>query len=203
VRRPEKRKPAEQARLDAIRAGSDELKTALDLADEFAELIRKRSQGTLSDWLIQGESCLNPELRRFAEGSRRDEAAVLAAVTQPWSHGPVEGDVNRLKVVKRQRYGRAGFVLLSARVVRAPERHRAATLGLAPKSPASSNVRENLAPRSSGKEEESPYSETFHRNSAGSNPARQSWDQQPEASLAWGRVTAPARRRQPDQRPCD
>jgi transposase len=120
VRRPEKRKPAEQARLDAIRAGSDELKTALDLADEFAELIRKRSQGTLSDWLVRGEACLNPELRRFAEGIRRDEAAVHAAVTQPWSNGPVEGHVNRLKTVKRQMYGRAGFVLLRARVVRAP-----------------------------------------------------------------------------------
>jgi transposase len=120
VRRPEKRKPAEQARLDAIRAGSDELKTALDLADEFAELIRKRSQGTLSDWLVRGEACWNPELRRFAEGIRRDEAAVLAAVTQPWSNGPVEGHVNRLKTIKRQMYGRAGFVLLRARVVRAP-----------------------------------------------------------------------------------
>jgi transposase len=63
---------------------------------------------------------LNPELRRFAEGIRRDEAAVLAAVTQPWSNGPVEGHVNRLKTVKRQMYGRAGFILLRARVVRAP-----------------------------------------------------------------------------------
>ena len=81
VRRPEKRKPAEQARLDAIRAGSDELKTALDLADEFAELIRKRSQGTLSDWLVRGEACVNPELRRFAEGLGRDQAAVQAGST--------------------------------------------------------------------------------------------------------------------------
>ena len=117
VRRPEKRKPAEQARLDAIRAGSDELTAALELADEFAELIRQRSQGTLSDWLTRGEACVNPEVRRFAEGVRRDEAAVQAAVTQRWSNGPVEGHINRLKTVKRQMYGRAGFVLLRARVV--------------------------------------------------------------------------------------
>jgi len=58
---------------------------------------------------------LNPELRRFAEGIRRDEAAVLAAVTEQWSNGPVEGHINRLKTVKRQMYGRAGFVLLRAR----------------------------------------------------------------------------------------
>jgi transposase len=119
VRRPEKRKPAEQARLDAIRAGSDELTAALDLADEFAELIRRRSQGTLSDWLTRGEACVNPEVRRFAEGIRRDQAAVHAAVTQRWSNGPVEGHINRLKTVKRQMYGRAGFVLLRARVVNA------------------------------------------------------------------------------------
>lgn len=117
VRRPEKRKPAEQARLAAIRAGSDELAAALDLADEFAELIRKRSPGTLADWLIKGEASLNLELRRFAEGIRRDEAAVLGAMTQRWSNGPVEGHVNRLKTIKRQMYGRSGLVLLKARVV--------------------------------------------------------------------------------------
>lgn len=119
VRRPEKRKQAEQSRLAAIRAVSNELAAALDLADEFAELIRKRSHGTLTDWLVRGEASLNPELRRFAEGIRRDEAAVLGAVTLRWSNGPVEGHVNRLKTIKRQMYGRAGLVLLRARVVNA------------------------------------------------------------------------------------
>ena len=74
---------------------------------------------TLSDWRARGEASLNPELRRFAEGIRRDQAAVLAAVTERWSNGPVEGHVNRLKTVKRQMYGRAGFVLLRARVINA------------------------------------------------------------------------------------
>jgi transposase len=119
VRRPEVRKAAEQARLEAIRAGSEELAAALDLADEFARLIRKRSTGTLSDWLARGETSSNPELRRFAEGIRRDESAVTAAVKESWSNGPVEGHVNRLKTIKRQMYGRAGFTLLRARVVHA------------------------------------------------------------------------------------
>ena len=57
------------------------------------------------------------ELRRFAAGIHRDEAAVSAAVRGPWSNGPVEGHVNRLKTIKRRMYGRAGFVLLRARVV--------------------------------------------------------------------------------------
>jgi transposase len=96
------------------------LATALDLADEFADLLRKRSSGTLSDWLVRGEASSSPEIRRYAEGIRQDESAVLAAVTQRWSNGPVEGHINRLKMIKRQMYGRAGFVLLRARVVHAP-----------------------------------------------------------------------------------
>jgi transposase len=119
VRRQENRKLAEQARLDAIRAGSDELAIALVLADEFTALIRKQSQGTLSDWLARSEASACPEIRRFAEGIRREETAVLAAVTERWSNGPVEGHVNRLKTIKRQMYGRAGFVLLRARVLNA------------------------------------------------------------------------------------
>jgi transposase len=117
ARRAEKRKPAEQARLDAIRVRSAELAAALDLADGFADLIRKRSRETLGEWLARGAASLDSDLRRFAEGIRRDEAAVHAAVTETWSNGPVEGHVNRLKTIKRQMYGRAGFVLLRARVL--------------------------------------------------------------------------------------
>ena len=119
ARRAEKRKPPEQARLDAIRALGDELTAALDLADGFADLIRKRSAGTLSGWLTRGEAASDPDLRRFAEGIRHDEAAVQAAVTETWSNGPVEGHMNRLKTIKRQMYGRAGFALLRARVLTA------------------------------------------------------------------------------------
>ena len=119
VRRPEDRKPNEQRRVDTIRAASEELAAGLGLADEFADLLRKRSCGTLSDWLMKGEASSCPEIRRFAEGIRRDEAAVLAAITERWSNGPVEGHVNRLKLIKRQMYGRAGFRLLMARVVNA------------------------------------------------------------------------------------
>ena len=118
ARRAEKRKPPEQARLDAIRARGDELAAALDLADGFADLIRKRSPETLGEWLARGEASSDPDIRRFAEGIRRDEAAVHAAVTETWSNGPVEGHVNRLKTIKRQMYGRAGFVLLRARVLK-------------------------------------------------------------------------------------
>ena len=117
IRRPEKRTAEAQGRLDKIRAASPELTMALDLADEFTALIRKQSTGTLADWLSRAEVSACPEVRHFAEGIRRDESAVNAAVTLHWSNGPVEGHVNRLKTIKRQMYGRAGFALLKARVV--------------------------------------------------------------------------------------
>jgi transposase len=119
VRRREKRTAEAQARLEAIRAASLDLAAALDLADEFTALIRKQSTGTLQEWLTRAVVSPCPEVSQFAEGIRRDESAVNAAVTTRWSNGPVEGHVNRLKLIKRQMYGRAGFALLKARVVNA------------------------------------------------------------------------------------
>jgi transposase len=119
VRRSEDREVEDQIRLDKIRAASPDLTMALGLADEFSALIRKQSAGTLAEWLARAEVSPCPDLRNFAEGIRRDESAVNAAVTLPWSNGPVEGHVNRLKTIKRQMYGRAGFTLLKARVVNA------------------------------------------------------------------------------------
>jgi transposase len=126
VRRPEKRTPEAQARLDAIRGCDVDLSAALDLADEFAALIRQRSTGTLREWLSRAEASPCPEVCNFAASIRRDESAVDAAITTRWSNGPVEGHVNRLKTIKRQMYGRAGFALLKARVVtkREPENRR-------------------------------------------------------------------------------
>jgi transposase len=73
----------------------------------------------LAEWLAKAEASPCAELRGFAAGLRSDEAAVAGALTQPWSNGPVEGHVNRVKVLKRQMYGRAGFPLLRARLRRA------------------------------------------------------------------------------------
>ena len=66
------------------------------------------------------ESSGVPELRAFAEGLRQDEAAASAAIREPWSNGQVEGQVNRLKLIKRSAFGRAGFRLLRARVRAGP-----------------------------------------------------------------------------------
>ncbi len=93
-RRPEKRTPEAQARLDAIRGAGVDLSAALDLAGEFAALIRQRSTGTLHEWLTRAEVSLCPEIRNFAESIRRDESAVDAAIMTRWGNGPVEGHVN-------------------------------------------------------------------------------------------------------------
>jgi transposase len=60
-----------------------------------------------------------PEIRSFAVGLRQEYAAVAAALQYPWSNGPVEGHVNRLKTIKRQMYGRANVDLLQLRVLHA------------------------------------------------------------------------------------
>jgi transposase len=71
----------------------------------------------LEPWLEEASRSGIAELRTFAAGIKRDEAAVLAALTYEWSQGQVEGQVHRLKLLKRQSYGRAGFDLLRHRVL--------------------------------------------------------------------------------------
>jgi transposase len=71
----------------------------------------------LESWLAQGEQSGISELVGFARGLRRDEAAVRAAFRYDWSQGPIEGQVNRLKLLKRQMYGRAKFDLLRQRML--------------------------------------------------------------------------------------
>ena len=91
----------------------------LQLAASFAALVRKSGSGSLVDWLAKAEGAECAEMRSFAASLRQDEAAVAAALTEAWSNGPVEGHVNRLKLIKRSMYGRAGWKLLRARVRRA------------------------------------------------------------------------------------
>jgi len=116
IRRAQNRKAEEQGRLDRLRVACPALQEGLELAGEFAQMVRKESPLPLADWLAKAQQSTVSELRGLAEGLRQDEAAVAAALTEPWSNGPVEGQVNRLKAIKRQMYGRAGFALLRARV---------------------------------------------------------------------------------------
>jgi transposase len=80
--------------------------------------LRRGGQG-LSPWLKTAARSGVAELRRFALGLWRDYRAIEAAMTLPWSNGQVEGQINRLKLIKRSMYGRANFDLLRLRVLHA------------------------------------------------------------------------------------
>ena len=111
-------KPEEQTFVMTLKDSCPELKAAVDSAHAFTTMVRDRKEDSWEDWLAQ---VIAPggvkELRAFAEGLKRDEAAVRAALRLKWSNGPVEGAVNRLKTIKRQMYGRANFDLLRQRVL--------------------------------------------------------------------------------------
>ena len=84
---------------------------------EFLGLIHQRNPKRFDRWLKKVLTCGVPELQRFGAGLKSDIAAVRAAFSLPWSNGQTEGQVNRLKYLKRQMYGRAGLALLRARVL--------------------------------------------------------------------------------------
>jgi transposase len=119
IRRPADRSVEEQRALDRLRAGDAIVGEGIELAEAFAAALRERRDDAWGDWLRRAEASRVGVLRSMARGLRQDEAAVRAAFTSPWSNGPVEGHVNRLKLVKRAGYGRAGFDLLRARLLQA------------------------------------------------------------------------------------
>jgi hypothetical protein len=105
VCRPVDRSAADRGYLEALRAGD----AVIGQAERFAAPIRGRDPGGPADWLAGAESSSAAGMRSFVRRLRQDEAAVRAGLTVEWSNGPVEGHVNRLKVVKRAMYGRARF----------------------------------------------------------------------------------------------
>jgi transposase len=102
--------------LDRLLAEAPALAEVRGLARGFAALVRKEGTGTLDGWLA---AAAGTPLGSFAEGLGKDLAAVRAALETPWSTGPVEGQISRLKTIKRTMYGRAGFDLLRSRVLHA------------------------------------------------------------------------------------
>ena len=99
--------------VTALLERSPTIATAVDLIRRFTTMVKDQMAGALDGWLREAEGSA---LASFATGLRRDEDALRAALTEPWSNGQVEGQVNRLKVIKREMYGRAGFDLLRCRV---------------------------------------------------------------------------------------
>ena len=114
-------RPAERAtaqdhhQLAQLTQQSPELEEAVALAQDFASLVRRRQPASFDLWLARAAASGLQPFRRFARGLRGDYAAVQAAVTLPWSQGPIEGHITRLKMLKRHMYGRARLDLLARR----------------------------------------------------------------------------------------
>lgn len=116
LQKQENRSEEQKQTLELLNSEA-EFQQPIDLITTFVTMVRQRKEFALTDWFQKVDSSSILELKRFAQGLRNDEAAVRAALTLPWSNGQVEGQVNRLKWIKRSMFGRAKFDLLRARVV--------------------------------------------------------------------------------------
>jgi transposase len=87
------------------------------LIQEFFTLVRRRDVSALEPWMERVAASKMAALQHFSTVLRRDWEAVIAGLSLEWSNGPVDGQINRLKMLKRQMYGRAGVSLLRARVL--------------------------------------------------------------------------------------
>jgi transposase len=117
TRHPESLDTADQQRLKEVLTRCPELDTLADLVKTFAKMIVNLHGHLLDDWLTAVRGADLPDLIPFTKGIGQDHAAVTAGLTLPFSSGTVEGHVNRIKMLKRQMYGRAKFDLLRKRVL--------------------------------------------------------------------------------------
>ena len=105
---------ADAVTIAAIEAGVPTLVEARTLIDRFHNMVRRKIEDDLDPWIADAASSL---IASFTSGITKDKAAVRAAITEPWSNGQVEGQITKLKLVKRQMYGRAKIDLLQARLI--------------------------------------------------------------------------------------
>jgi transposase len=121
LRRTEDLNPRQQQLLTDLRGHCAQLDRLAGHVTSFAKMMTKRTEEQqLASWLERVEADDQPELHTFAAGIRHDLAAVTAGLTLPYSSGPTEGNVNRVKAIKRQMYGRANLDLLRKRVIHHP-----------------------------------------------------------------------------------
>jgi hypothetical protein len=118
--------------VDALKAGCPGYAVMRSLMLGFRALLKQSSAPTLPTrapvrtvtalhhWMARARATGIALIQNFESQLQRDILAVEAAVTERWSNGPVEGQVNRLKTIKRQMYGRAGVEMLRARLIPLP-----------------------------------------------------------------------------------
>lgn len=107
----------EQQYLDKLLTGNDEFARTYTHVSQFLQMVRERGGCQLGTWCAEMEEQACPEVQRFARNLTKDGKAVVAGLTLEWSQGQVEGQVNRLKLIKRSAYGQMGFETLRKRVL--------------------------------------------------------------------------------------
>ncbi len=115
---PDKLDEQQRPLVEELRAAHPDLETAYQLSQAFVSMLVEHRARDLDDWLLQGKQSHIREFKSFAQGIRRDYAAVKAAFSSKWSNGQVEAQVNCLKLQKRLMFGRANFDLLRLHVLR-------------------------------------------------------------------------------------
>jgi transposase len=119
IRDPKQLTGKEQAELELICHYSATAALCYQLAQQFMTMLRLRRGQELEAWLEAVEASQLAELRRFAQGLLKDKSAVIAGLTLSYSNGPVEAQVQKLKLVKRSMFGRAKLPLLRQRLLHA------------------------------------------------------------------------------------
>jgi len=117
LQRSEQREKLSIERLENLREAHPDLEESISLTEDFAALVRTRDPKAFDHWLNRAAASTLKPFQSFAASLRRDYDAVRAGIELPWSTGPVEGEINRLKMLKRAMFGRAGFPLLQRRVL--------------------------------------------------------------------------------------
>jgi transposase len=107
----------EQQLVERLEQVCPEIQAAYSLARSFIRMVKTHDHAAFGDWITEATQLGVDELQRFAASLERDGAAVRAALSLPYSNGQVEGQVNRLKLIKRMAYGRAKFDVLRQRVL--------------------------------------------------------------------------------------
>jgi transposase len=110
----------EKRALERMLSADGIVATVYQFVQQFTSMIRQREATRLTPWIQEALRSGVPALARFARHLLNDFAAVQNALLLPWSNGQVEGQIHRLKLVKRQMYGRANFDLLRRRVIGLP-----------------------------------------------------------------------------------
>jgi len=109
--------PSKRDDLAAFRRAAPSLENTYQLVQDFLAMMQQREGERLDTWLAQAHESQLPELVSFANGVEREKQAVQAGLTLAINNGQVEGQVTRIKLIKRMMYGKAGFALLRQRVL--------------------------------------------------------------------------------------